>query len=151
MGIGRAEHPQLAVFPRLKAARRGCYFNVDVELREIEVGRERFNDISLLVPSNWKTLRLILPTDVEEVEEMGEFCFAAMSEPGYARCHGPTSTMPVVEIPLLVSRELVTESVDGQEMRGQRGLLLNFLADAPHMHVNGSLITIEVESPNTFE
>jgi len=92
VGIRSPKQTQFTILASLESRCGGRYLNIDVEVGKIKIRCKGFKNVALMIPGNREALRFIMPVDVEEVEEMGEVCFAAMSEPGYARCHGPTST-----------------------------------------------------------
>jgi hypothetical protein len=55
-------------------------FDEQILIRKEEVGSECFNDISFLVPLQYKSARFIHPRDRVIIENLGTFLFAAVGE-----------------------------------------------------------------------
>src|ERR1017187_7073872 len=54
--------------------------HVQIELRQIEIGRERFGNASLRIPLYRKIARLVLPGDAVEIQQVGEDLLALVGE-----------------------------------------------------------------------
>src|ERR1022692_2663845 len=74
------QQPDLAVLARHQRLFHGGEFHVQIELRQIEIGRERFGNASLRIPLYRKIARLVLPGDAVEIQQVGEDLLALVGE-----------------------------------------------------------------------
>jgi hypothetical protein len=54
--------------------------HVEVDLRQVEVGRERLDDLAVGVPGDGKDVWFVSPCDTVEVEDPRQLCIARVSE-----------------------------------------------------------------------
>src|ERR1022692_3959752 len=74
------QQPDLAVLARHQRLFHGGEFHVQIELRQIEIGRERFGNASLRIPLYRKIARLVLPGDAVEIQQVSEDLLALVGE-----------------------------------------------------------------------
>src|SRR5579885_174248 len=82
MRINRAQKLYFTVFSRHQRLLHGGQFDVQIELRKIEIGGERLRHIAVLVPLQRKRARLVLPGNPVEIEQIREQLLARMAEGG---------------------------------------------------------------------
>jgi uncharacterized protein YunC (DUF1805 family) len=58
----------------------GGYLDVEIERRQVEVGRETLRWVAVAVPLDVEGCRFVLPRDLIEVQQLGELTFTVMSE-----------------------------------------------------------------------
>jgi hypothetical protein len=72
--------PDLSVLLRHELLVERRDLNVEVELWEVEVGREPVRDVAGAVPVDVESRRLVEPLDLVEVEELRELALAVVGE-----------------------------------------------------------------------
>ena len=82
MRIDGAQQLHFAIFLGHQRLLHGGEFDVEVEFRQVEVGREGFRDVAVFVPLQRKAARLIFPLDAVEIQQIREHFFAGMAEAG---------------------------------------------------------------------
>ena len=80
--IDLAQQPDLAVLLGHQRLLHGGQLDVQVELRQVEVRREGLQHASRRVPRDGEAVRLVLPGDAVEIEQVGEDLFARMGKLG---------------------------------------------------------------------
>jgi len=79
IGIQPLQAFQLTVFYRYQTLLQGCQFNIEVELRQIEVRGEHLT-YPALVPLQGKRTRFVHPVNMVEVQNIGKLLFTGVSE-----------------------------------------------------------------------
>src|SRR2546428_631938 len=85
IGVQLAEPAEFAVLLGHEALLECGEFDVQIDLRKIEVRVEALHDPTLVVPLQWKAPRIVLPPDTVKVQEPGELSFTFVREAGACR------------------------------------------------------------------
>src|SRR5581483_1237411 len=85
VGIALAELAELAVLPRHERLLHDGHLEVEVLLRQEEVGREGLQDAAVLILREDERARLVLPGDPVEVEDLRALEFRLVLEVGWLR------------------------------------------------------------------
>ena len=72
--------PGLAVLLGNELLVKGRDLYVEIERRQVEVGREPLGGVALTVPIDVERGRLVLPGDLIEVQKLGELAFTVVGE-----------------------------------------------------------------------
>ena len=80
--INRAQEFDFAILARDQGLFHGGELDVEIGFGQIEIGREGFDDVTVFIPLEGETARLIFPADAVEIEKIGEQLFAGMAEGG---------------------------------------------------------------------
>lgn len=100
LGVQFAKPANLSVLLRHQLLAHRRDLDEEIILGEVEVRREEFCRIALLVPCDRKGGGFVLPGDAVEIEEEGELSLAVVGELGLLRCGSfgdqvaPASTTP---------------------------------------------------------
>src|SRR5579883_629417 len=76
--IDGAQQADLAILLGHMGLLHSSQLDVQVEFREVEVRRESFLNIAVLIPLERKTAGLVIPGDAVEIQQIGEDLFAGM-------------------------------------------------------------------------
>ncbi len=81
-GVKLAQAADLAILLADQALLESGQLDEELELGQPEVRREALQDVAVQVPQDWKDDRLVLPGDLVEVQDAGQFGFAGVCKGG---------------------------------------------------------------------
>ena len=84
-GYSAGQSPDLAVLLGHELLVEGRDLDVEVELGQVEVGREALGRVALAVPVDVEGRGLVAPLDLVEVQQLRELPLAVVSEPDLLR------------------------------------------------------------------
>ena len=82
VGVQLSKSLDLPILLRNELLTHRCDLDVDVVIREIEVGLEKFCGFAELIPLDWEFSGFVMPLDAVEVQKSGELPLAVVCEIG---------------------------------------------------------------------